>query len=341
MSKKGVKMRPRRYLQTTRHVSRIVLTILVAPLALSFAADLLKGKARTFTQSQVSLAVILGLLYLILTVLAFTGWLDAALVRVSRRFRRRAYRKPSVLVLDGTLSQDHEIPARPVQSIYTPHEWASELASRHPDWKIQVAPLQTEKLRQHQIVLNPFGEAYPEADPKGYSTFGEICDYVYAGGVYVNVAGIPFWYSHDPRDPIFATKVIHAGYIQREIKDDRELITMRSLFHNLFPQLGDLSDAFAVRPFQTDFDRTRFGDIATAGGDSNITMFRAYKPQTPGMIPLLRSPDPEMWIVGALRYGDGAFLVAGVSMVDRTHPTFTMILAALDGWVQYESAGKP
>ena len=116
---------------------------------------------------------------------------------------------------------------------------------------------------------------------------------------------------------------------------------MRSLFHNLFPQLGELTEPFAVTPYQTDSDRSRFGDIASSGGTRDITVFRAYKPQTPGMVPLLRSPNPDMWIIGALKYGDGAFLVAGVSMADRSHPTFDKIIAAVEGWIRYEAAGKP
>jgi hypothetical protein len=334
-------MKTKSYIQTTRDISRILLTILVAPLAISFVADLLKGRAPAFTQAQIWLAAILALLYILLAILAFTTWLDSGVAALSRRARRRAYKRPRVLILDGTLTHDHEIPARAVHSVYTPQEWSSALTTRHPSWNIQLAPLNAPQLRRFQVLLNPFGEVYPEADPKGYSSFSEICDYVYGGGVYVNVAGIPFWYSHDPRNPIFATKVIHAGYIQREIKDDRELLTMRSLFHNLFPQLGELTEPFAVTPHQTDSDRTRFGDIAAAGGTTNITVFRAYKPQTPGMIPLLRSPGPDMWIIGALKYGDGAFLVAGVSMADRKEPTFDKILAAIGGWVHYEAAGKP
>jgi hypothetical protein len=158
-------MRSRRYLQTTRDVSRIILTILVAPLALSFVADLLKGKAPTFSQDQIWLVVILGLLYLALATLSFTTWLDRAIVAVSRRLRRHAFRRPHVLVLDGTLSSNHEIPARAVHSVYTAHEWASEMNGRQSSWKVQIAPLEIGHLRDYQVVLNPFGEVYPEADP--------------------------------------------------------------------------------------------------------------------------------------------------------------------------------
>jgi len=337
-------MRLRRYILRAREVSKLILAILIAPLAMSFVADLLKGRLSSITLAQAVAAIALILVYIFLILLGYTSKLDEALVSIRTSRRARTFRSPRILIMDGTLCADHEIPARAIYTSYSATDWEAPIKVAHPDWLVEIGPLDSLDRQRFDVVLNPFGEAYPEADPHNYTTFARICDFVLAGGVYLNVAGIPFWYSHDPKNPLFANKDFHAGYIQREVIRTgggiTEIITMRALFQTLFPQIGNLPDAAVVDALQLDRDRELFGDIAAAGGSTKVEMFRAYRPQTPGMIPLLRSSAPEYWLIGALRYGDGVFLLAGMSLSDRTTPGFPKVVAALEGWLAFEARGR-
>lgn len=49
------------------------------------------------------------------------------------------------------------------------------------------------------IVVNPFGGVYPEEDVSFLSSLGAIFDFVRSGGVYINIADIPFYYAFDKK----------------------------------------------------------------------------------------------------------------------------------------------
>lgn len=47
-------------------------------------------------------------------------------------------------------------------------------------------------------IINPFGGLYPEEDLKTYSTLIRIINFVKEGGLFINVADIPFYFAYDP-----------------------------------------------------------------------------------------------------------------------------------------------
>lgn len=50
---------------------------------------------------------------------------------------------------------------------------------------------------KYSVILNPYGETYPEEDLFHLKTLTEIRRYINQGGIFVNVAGIPFYYGYD------------------------------------------------------------------------------------------------------------------------------------------------
>lgn len=58
-------------------------------------------------------------------------------------------------------------------------------------------------LDRYSVILNPYGSAYPEANTKDLPVLHTILDYVLHGGLFVNVADIPFYWAYDPRRAIF------------------------------------------------------------------------------------------------------------------------------------------
>lgn len=55
-------------------------------------------------------------------------------------------------------------------------------------------------MHKYLLVLNPYGGVYPEHDLEQHSTFSAILEYARAGGIFVNVSDVPFFYAHSPSD---------------------------------------------------------------------------------------------------------------------------------------------
>jgi hypothetical protein len=196
-------------------------------------------------------------------------------------------------------------------------------------WEIEIGPSSViETDHPPDMVVNPFGEVYPESDFLSNSSASSIRRYVWDGGVYVNVAGIPFWYRYDTRTGRRET----AGRVEGIFEGRAKWI---SLFHDTFPNLDPSSEPKVVRCHQLDEEKHRFGDIASAGGEDTVGMFRANPLNPPRLIPMLRDAEEKHCIIGAYQFGDGAFIFASLVIV-RSNRSFDKAIAAIKGWAEYE-----
>ena len=50
---------------------------------------------------------------------------------------------------------------------------------------------------KYPIVVNPYGGVYPETNLSSLKTLNNIFSYVREGGIYINIADIPFYYAYD------------------------------------------------------------------------------------------------------------------------------------------------
>src|SRR5690606_23086965 len=48
----------------------------------------------------------------------------------------------------------------------------------------------------YPIVINPYGGSYPEEDFESFASLDSIFEYVKNGGIFINIADIPFYYAH-------------------------------------------------------------------------------------------------------------------------------------------------
>ena len=53
-------------------------------------------------------------------------------------------------------------------------------------------------LDRYLVIINPYGSLYPEIDIENLTVMRLILHYVHHGGMFVNVADIPFFFPHDP-----------------------------------------------------------------------------------------------------------------------------------------------
>lgn len=310
------------------------LNLVAAPMAISFLAIIITNYA-TSLKIPWWLWLVTGIIIVIailLYVVSSTQSFEEILVAIEHKLRSMKFSKPKVLILDGTLNgEKNETPPNPVHTDRTPTDWRSAIEAF--GWKAEIGPVQ--RLLDETaftIVINPFGEVYPEADFGSNSTASLIREYVWSGGVFVSVSGMPFWYRYNS----LSKKQETAGRIEG-IFDEKPI--WKSLFYDLFPNLTPSGEPENIPCSQTEEDTKRFGDIANAGGSQTVGKFRAYPLKPMQILPMLRNNEQQLCIIGSYLYGQGCFLLAGV-FIDRDNKGFEKVVAAIKGWAQYEAQGR-
>jgi hypothetical protein len=253
---------------------------------------------------------------------------------------RKYFRGPSIQapfligILDGFVgSHEDEISPQGSSTTYTPDDWLIRLS--------KVDKLEVEKIHAVQInkkydaIINPFGEVYPEISYDEKRTYRIIKDYIYQGGVFINAGGYPFFYCWD----------VHRGNrevalnIQRVIQTPDGLaighLFSDTLIHKDFRALLSGLDAIEIEVYQTKEDIERVGNIIDAGGSNKVNQFRAVRPETPNVIPLLRQIENKIYPIAAIPYGQGYLIVGGMNVV--TSSEFEKLSLTVLNWFKLRS----
>ncbi len=107
---------------------------------------------------------------------------------------QRDMKKVGILngAVDNTLD---EVTCGAVKSPFTKYskkDWADALRQKGYDCEdISISSISD----KYTLILNPFGEEYPETDLNMLSSFNKIVEYVSKGGVFVCAGGLSFWYA--------------------------------------------------------------------------------------------------------------------------------------------------
>lgn len=172
------------------------------------------------------------------------------------------------------------------------------------------------------VVLNPFGEEYPEINRKSKSAFHTIKNFIEDGGIYVNTAGFPFFYAWDVREgkeyPLSEEMVMVPKTIQ--LKDGVPVITeMQTLLNFAGTLLFKEFDAIPApisksrKTYQNPEDKEKFGDLVSKLPE--IKEFRGMPKITKDCIPIIRAKDEtveEVFPISALKRGNGYLVIAGM-----------------------------
>jgi hypothetical protein len=103
----------------------------------------------------------------------------------------------------------------------TPNEWKKEIEkwAEKDKIKVKVDLIDVERrFDSYVAVLNPYGGCYPERDIKNFQTLNDIFKYVKKGGLFINVADIPgYWtYNLSLKRRLDATKPIYYNEITKD-----------------------------------------------------------------------------------------------------------------------------
>jgi hypothetical protein len=210
-------------------------------------------------------------------------------------------------------------------------DYFSEL-KRDERQKYEVREIRTNEITEEfAVILNPYGETYPEFSLDSKEAYNQIKLFIENGGVFVNTAGFAFFYAWNvqsgEKKPISEDRVLLPrtfAITQGTITIDQlqELIRFTgTLFYKDFGASTTYdtethSGAHEVGTFQAEEDKKRFGELDV----ERVYEFRALRKETRNSVPILRancSEFGEIYPIGSIGVGRGYIVVAGLSMTKK------------------------
>lgn len=159
----------------------------------------LMGKLTQVLNPWADLSVPITILASILT---FSLWLlatDTCFSYVAMRYVKYRNKEPKVAIIfvKGLTEDSFRQASR-----------ATEFTPDHLDKRLKERKMVTEFIlpsaidERYPMIINPFGELYPEEDVSNMTVLKSIMRYIKMGGVFVNIAGLPFFYMRDFKNNI-------------------------------------------------------------------------------------------------------------------------------------------
>lgn len=236
-------------------------------------------------------------------------------------------------------------------------DWGKRLSqisqSAKPKFEIERIPVSRVN-NEFALIINPFGEVYPEKDIKKRSAFNHLKNYVEDGGVLVNVGGFPFFYAWDVTKgaevAVVDEKVLIPDTVRLEggalnVERFKLLLSFagslswRELEVITTGETPQMSGVNQLDVYQEENDKAIAGDLVNVGGENKVHEFRAVRRDaTKDAIPLLRTKRPdfgEVFPIAAISRGFGYLIVGG--MHTKTTSEFEKLVTTIDNFCSWLS----
>lgn len=234
----------------------------------------------------------------------------------------------NIAILDGyARDRVNEKPCVPTFSSVPAKDWSPLLQDTNSTISfISASEIDT----SYDAILNPFGETYPEENYESKTTYLRILNYISMGGLFVNVAGFPFFY-----------------YWNHERAESIPMARRRLILNPSTGQIASFihfSDTPAYRDFrisldsrsptevtisQTNEDRRYVGDLLSLGIE-RVTQFRAVIPGNPQITPLIRAEEGRIYPLAAVKHESGYLMISGLDLHPNEAP---LVSTALKNWL--------
>lgn len=139
----------------------------------------------------VLIPLVISLIFLFCWFQTYEKWYQI----LARRLLRSRFKNPKIAILSVSGIDEMERKKLLRSTVYTPEDWYNRLCSNN----IAEKTIDLSMKNDYSIILNPFGELYPEEDTTNLKTFQKIKEYIKNGGVFVNTAGLAFYYTWNPK----------------------------------------------------------------------------------------------------------------------------------------------
>lgn len=265
--------------------------------------------------------------------------------RWKRKLRKLFRRKLFIAII-------REEDCKKVKSRFEPEDWERFLGDDYNYEYITTFNL-SDISDKFDAIINPYGECYPEKDILEKISFKRIKEYVKTGGIFVSVAGCPFWFNWNKLslgNPSTAKEVYsYAGVIKAkgDVDEGGDMDIegklglqhvyspkpIQSLTETLtFDELGVLTTTGQIILRQVrqsnepnDKDVDFFGDLVNIGETNLVFEFRAIRNPVQSCIPILRSEMViinefqqkeylEIYPLSSVLCGEGHFIFTGMHM---------------------------
>jgi len=251
---------------------------------------------------------------------------------------RKSFKIPRIGIFNGYIKREKgEFRCPTGFTSVTPERWQERLELTHKKIKTELIGA-SRVSRKFNVIINPFGEMYPESDLYQRTTFKAIKKFIQEGGIFVHAGGIPFYYSWDTKanrpNPTSKDLQFYSFKMKtdEELEEDRNIVISPAYLrggkrtpslvdtlarqHFLLRTTADDGNGNRVEAFQTEAER-RFGDLISVGGTAIIYEFRAVTNETPKFIPFLRCKtkysENDVFPLAGIPFGRGFLLVAGMN----------------------------
>ena len=269
----------------------------------------------------------------------FLSWWSFSTDRTYQRFAKSLvksrFKSPKIGVLSPGEMSDKEVKDLLRSTVYTPEMWFNHLRSD----SFEVERISDLSMKDDfPIMFNPFGELYPEEDTTNLKTFQKIKEYVKKGGVFVNTAGLAFFYMWNPKTKIEGLTgpmlEAYSGKAVTTTKDSNIYESSIALQPVVMPDGSSLIDTWLYKNFGV---RTTLGDERSLKAEAvnsfrdiveknlDVQEFRsALRCEHPEcqLVPIIRSEyvyqptgrKHECYPIAAVKYGLGYLILVGLRL---------------------------
>lgn len=201
--------------------------------------------------------------------------------------------------------------------------WESALKEALKEVRLKrIKRLYAEKIdNSFALIVNPYGENYPESDTDLRTTFQSIRHYMSNGGIFFT-SGAPFWHHQN-------TAIDTDGHWS--------VVRTTNGFQNMtdglcYKSLGisvtmPTNEPFEVEVYQRGMDKEIAGSLLDQ--PARLKRWRAVLPQTPDCLPVIREIEDSSYPLCFIQYDKGFLLHSGLWVANEDSCEFQILIQAL------------
>jgi len=236
---------------------------------------------------------------------------------------------PKIGILSGNIeSPIREYKCQHSNSGVTAGMWLTEIKRALKTKKVKVIP--TSKIDDNfAIIINPFGDIYPEEDTKLHTTFYKICKFIESGGIFICTGGA-FWAHQNTKISEEAEWVfVKTQEGKQSLKDsflykEFGIVTTGEIFSG---KDIVLQEPIEIEVYQKEEDKTYIGTLVE--NHTKINRFRSLMSESSNYIPLLREKEDKSFPLAVVQYGNGYLMHAGMHLAGIKTKEFSILINAM------------
>jgi len=175
------------------------------------------------------------------------------------------------------------------------------------------------------LIINPYGENYPESDTDLHATFQSIRSYMSNGGVFF-ASGAPFWHHQNTVTDIDG----HWSVVRTQ--DGFQSMTDGLCFRSLGISVTMAKDEpLEIEVYQRNTDQQIVSDLLN--GQTKLNRWRAIMPLTPDCLPIIREKGDVSYPLCLVQYNKGYLLHSGLELKDEDSAEFQILIRVLKNLV--------